>query len=73
MPDAGTATHAHVFTSHWFMVPRKIRDLVWKHYIPGQEITKTPTREYLEVMKQAIEAVAAKEKEMRERKERNAD
>lgn len=42
---------------HWFMVPRAIQAKVWKHYRPGQEIDKMPSREYLEVMKEAIEAV----------------
>lgn len=46
---------------HWYMVPRAIRVQVWKHYRPGQEVDKQPSREYLTVMKQAIEAVAAKE------------
>lgn len=43
---------------HWYMVPDHLRSLVWRHYRPGQEIDKRPTREYLEVMKQAIDAVA---------------
>ena len=43
---------------HWRMVPRDIQRSVWRHYRPGQEIDKCPTHEYLEVMKQAIDAVA---------------
>lgn len=46
---------------HWRMVPLDIQRLVWKHYRPGQEIDKRPTREYLAVMQQAIDAVAAKQ------------
>ena len=23
---------------HWFKVPKEIRDRVWKHYRPGQEV-----------------------------------
>jgi hypothetical protein len=43
------------------MVPKHLRDAVWAEYRPGQEITKTPTAEYLAVMRAAIDAVAEKE------------
>lgn len=46
---------------HWRMAPRPLQAAVWRHYRPGQEIDKTPTSEYLRVMTDAIEAVAAKE------------
>lgn len=32
---------------HWFMLPKDIRDEIWRTYRPGQEITKTPTVEYI--------------------------
>ena len=32
---------------HWFKLPKPLRDAVWKAYVPGQEITKTPSAEYL--------------------------
>ena len=47
--------------SHWYMVPKDLRDAVWATYRPGQEIDKQPSLEYLDVAMQAIEAVAAKE------------
>lgn len=31
------------------MLPKYLRDEVWRTYVPGQEITKTPSREYLDV------------------------
>lgn len=34
---------------HWFKLPRVLRDAVWKAYRPGQEVTKTPSPEYLAV------------------------
>jgi hypothetical protein len=34
--------------SHWFMLPKYLRDAIWRTYVPGQEITKTPSREYLD-------------------------
>lgn len=46
---------------HWRMVPRDLQQAVWALYRPGQEIDKRPTMEYLEVMQEAIDAVAAKE------------
>jgi hypothetical protein len=32
---------------HWFKLPLKLRNAIWSNYVPGQEITKTPTKEYL--------------------------
>lgn len=53
---------------HWFMVPKAMRDEIWRLYVPGQEISKTPTREYVEAAKKAIDAVAKKEAERKKRK-----
>ena len=46
---------------HWYMVPPRLRSAIWAAYVPGQEIRKDPTREYLDVAQEAIAAVAAKE------------
>ncbi len=46
---------------HWRMVPRRLQYRVWQEYVPGQEIRKDPTLAYLDVQKQAVEAVAKKE------------
>jgi hypothetical protein len=35
---------------HWFQLPKVLRDEVWQVYVPGQEITKTPSAEYMEVI-----------------------
>lgn len=32
---------------HWYKLPRDLRDRIWKSYRPGQERTKTPSREYV--------------------------
>lgn len=45
---------------HWFMVPRELQNAVWRYYVPGQEIRKDPTPEYMEAQKAAVEAVARK-------------
>lgn len=36
---------------HWFMLPKNLRDAIWQTYRPGQEVTKTPSREYLQTAK----------------------
>lgn len=46
---------------HWGMVPKSLQDAVWEHYVPGQEINKTPTTAYLAAAQAAIDAVAQKE------------
>lgn len=40
--------------SHWFKLPQEMRNEIWLWYIPGQEETKTPTEQYLQVAKKAI-------------------
>lgn len=32
---------------HWFALPKALRDRIWATYVPGQEITKTPSADYL--------------------------
>lgn len=53
--------HLLMCLRHWRMVPIDIQRRVWKHYRKGQEIDKRPSPEYLEVMKEAIGAVAKRE------------
>lgn len=33
---------------HWFTLPHHLRSRIWATYRPGQEITKTPSKEYIE-------------------------
>lgn len=47
---------------HWRLVPKDLQINVWRHYRPGQEKTKVVTREYMEARRQAICAVAEKER-----------
>ena len=37
---------------HWFRLPVLLRNKVLANYRPGQEITKTPSAEYIEVAKE---------------------
>jgi hypothetical protein len=46
---------------HWKMVSPKHQRDIWRHYRPGQEITKDPSLEYLGAMLVAIFAVADRE------------
>jgi hypothetical protein len=46
---------------HWYMIPKPLRDAVWATYVPGQEIRKDPTDEYMDAHLAAVRAVAEKE------------
>jgi hypothetical protein len=35
---------------HWLMLPKALRNKVWAAYVPGQEVTMTPSAKYLEVV-----------------------
>ncbi len=35
--------------THWFRLPKEMRDRIWAAYQPGQEKTMTPSPEYLDV------------------------
>ena len=32
---------------HWYALPKALRDRIWATYVPGQEITKRPSKAYL--------------------------
>jgi transcriptional regulator with XRE-family HTH domain len=35
--------------THWFKLPKALRDRIWATYAPGQEVDMTPSAEYLQV------------------------
>jgi len=35
--------------THWYKLPKRLRDAIWATYVPGQEIRKDPSSEYLAV------------------------
>lgn len=37
---------------HWFKLPARLRNLIWKTYRPGQEQDKKPSPEYVEAAQQ---------------------
>lgn len=43
---------------HWFRLPKPLRDKIWATYVPGQEITKTPSDEYLAAAEEVQEWIA---------------
>jgi hypothetical protein len=46
-----TPASLHMCKSHWYTLPKHLRDLIWRYYVPGQEIRKDPTPEYMEAFK----------------------
>jgi hypothetical protein len=50
---------------HWFMLPKVMRDAVWATYVPGQEVRKDPSREYIDASTEAIRWLADYEAELR--------
>lgn len=47
--------------AHWYKLPKYLRDAIWREYRPGQEVSKTPSRAYLDVARQVQEWIAARE------------
>jgi hypothetical protein len=45
--------------SHWYALPKRLRDAIWAAYRPGQEITKDPSLEYLVAAANAVEYLDA--------------
>jgi hypothetical protein len=41
--------------THWFALPKYLRDKIWATYRPGQEITKTPSLEYIAAAREVQE------------------
>lgn len=47
--------------SHWFAIPKHLRDRIWKSYRPGQEEDLRPSEEYLEAAR-AVQLWIAEQK-----------
>lgn len=41
--------------THWFKLPKHLRDRIWEEYEPGQEVSKEPTVEYMYVVKEVMD------------------
>ena len=44
---------------HWFSLPRHLRDELWRTYRRGQEVTKSPSPEYIAAAKAVQDWIAA--------------
>lgn len=44
--------------SHWFKLPSILRAKIWRTYRPGQEVTMTPSAEYVAVAREVQEWIA---------------
>jgi hypothetical protein len=49
--------------SHWFALPKAMRDDIWATYVPGQEQRKDPTSEYIDAAQRCVAYLAARERE----------
>lgn len=44
---------------HWYLLPLEHRQRILAAYVPGQEVTKTPSRAYIEAAREAQEWIRA--------------
>jgi hypothetical protein len=47
--------------SHWFKLPKRLRDAIWDEYVPGQERRMDPSDGYLTVAREVQDWIAAYE------------
>jgi hypothetical protein len=40
---------------HWYSLPIDLRGRIWRTYVPGQENTKTPSEQYLAVVRDVMD------------------
>lgn len=38
--------------THWYMLPKQLRDAIWRTYKPGQEVGMNPSASYVEVARE---------------------
>lgn len=50
-------------STHWFKLPKPLRNELWAAYIPGQEARMDPSAEYLEVARRVQDWIAVYGKE----------
>jgi hypothetical protein len=43
---------------HWLALPRAVRTRIWVAFRPGQEVSKTPSRDYVAAAKAAQDWIA---------------
>jgi hypothetical protein len=45
--------------THWYRLPRSLRDRIWHSYLPGQEATGRPSAAYLEAAREVKDWITA--------------
>lgn len=45
--------------AHWYSLPVTLRTPIWRSYRPGQEVSATPSREYVAAARAAQDWIAA--------------
>jgi hypothetical protein len=45
-------------SQHWFQLPYRLRTRIWATYKPGQEISKTPSAEYVQAARDVQQWIA---------------
>lgn len=53
--------------AHWYKLPQRLRNAIWRAYRPGQELTKDPSVEYLKVAREVQDWIAQYERDQAER------
>ncbi len=43
---------------HWAKLPKHLQDAIWAAYVPGQEVTKTPSRAYVKAARDVEQWIA---------------
>jgi hypothetical protein len=44
--------------THWYRLPKELRDKIWDAYRPEQEVDKRPSMKYIEVAKEVQQWIA---------------
>lgn len=52
--------------THWYWLPKPMRDAIWKTYRKGQELDKQPSAKYLKAAQEAIAWIENKEREKKQ-------
>lgn len=59
--DRNVPPRMHMCKTHWWMVPKRMRDNLWANYRRGQERSMTPSAAYLRAAADCVRAVAEHE------------
>lgn len=46
---------------HWYAIPKRLRDAIWRTYRPGQEVHGTPSESYVAAARAVQDWIATRE------------